>query len=103
MLQTVGSKGVGGKQPHRRLHFSKKLNCYGFFYMNKNFKSKQELRQAVWAYMEENNLVVFPRPCYGRIPNFAGSRVAAERLKTFTEWDDARILSCERCSFRKGI
>lgn len=60
--------------------------------MNKNFKSKQELRQAVWKYMEENDLVIFPRPCYGRIPNFVGSRAAAERLKTLTEWKDARAI-----------
>ncbi|MCF6154208.1 MAG: 5-formyltetrahydrofolate cyclo-ligase [Candidatus Brocadia sp.] len=60
--------------------------------MNKTFKSKQELRQAVWAYMEENNLVTFPRPCYGRIPNFVGSRAAAERLKTLIEWKEARAI-----------
>lgn len=60
--------------------------------MNKTFKSKQELRQAVWASMEENNLVTFPRPCYGRIPSFIGSRAAAERLKILTEWKEARAI-----------
>ena len=60
--------------------------------MNKTFKSKQELRQAVWVYMEENNLVVFPRPCYGRISNFVGSRSAAERIKALREWKDARVI-----------
>ena len=34
----------------------------------KVYKSKQDLRQAVWDFMEENNLVTFPRPCYGKIP-----------------------------------
>lgn len=63
-----------------------------FLYMNIVFKNKQELRQAVWAYMEENNLVTFPRPCYGRIPNFVGSRSAAERLKILTEWKEARVI-----------
>lgn len=42
--------------------------------------------------MEENNLVTFPRPCYGRIPNFVGSKAAAERLKTLTEWKEARAI-----------
>ena len=60
--------------------------------MNKTFKSKQELRQAVWASMEENNLVTFPRPCYRRIPNFIGSRAAAERLKTLMEWKEASAI-----------
>lgn len=56
------------------------------------FKSKQELRQAVWDYMEKNNLVTFPRPCYGRIPNFIGSQAATDKLKTLTEWKEARII-----------
>lgn len=60
--------------------------------MNKTFKSKQELRQAVWASMEKNNLVTFPRPCYGRIPNFVGSRAAAEKLKTLMEWKEASAI-----------
>lgn len=60
--------------------------------MNIAYKSKQELRQAVWAFMEGNNLVTFPRPYYGRIPNFIGSRNAAEMLKTLPEWKEARVI-----------
>lgn len=56
------------------------------------FKSKKEVREAVWAFMEENDLVTFPRPCHGRIPNFIGSKVAAERLKTLPEWREARVV-----------
>lgn len=56
------------------------------------FRNKQELRQAVWAYMEKNNLVTFPRPCYGRIPNFVGSSSATERLKSFAEWEKAKAV-----------
>lgn len=59
---------------------------------NTVFESKQKLRQAVWEYMEEHNLVTFPRPCYGRIPNFIGSRAAVERLKTLKEWKKARVI-----------
>lgn len=56
------------------------------------FKSKQELRQAVWAHMEKNNLVTFPRPCYRRIPNFVGSGVATDKLKTLREWKEAKVI-----------
>jgi len=56
------------------------------------FKSKQELRQAVWTFMENNTLVAFPRPCYGRIPNFIGSKAASDRLKTINEWKEARFI-----------
>ncbi len=59
---------------------------------NLTCKNKQELRQAVWSYMENNNLVTFPRPCYGRIPNFTGSRTATERLKTLFEWKNADVI-----------
>lgn len=56
------------------------------------FKIKQELRQAVWTYMEDHNLVAFPRPCFGRIPNFVGSRAAAKRMKTLMEWKEAGLI-----------
>lgn len=56
------------------------------------FQSKQEIRQFVWDHMERNNLVTFPRPCHGRIPNFTGSRDATERLKTLAEWKKARVI-----------
>lgn len=59
---------------------------------NTVFKSKQEIRQAVWVYMENNNLVTFPRPCYRRIPNFIGSQTATDKLKTLTEWKEARVI-----------
>ena len=58
----------------------------------KNFKSKQEIRRVVWSSMETNNLVIFPRPCYGRIPNFMGSKAAAERLRTLKKWQEARVI-----------
>lgn len=57
-----------------------------------SYNNKQEIRKAVWDYMEEHNLVAFPRPCYGRIPNFVGSRSATERLKTLREWKEARVV-----------
>jgi 5-formyltetrahydrofolate cyclo-ligase len=56
------------------------------------YRSKQALRQAVWTYMEENSLVAFPRPCFGRIPNFLGSGAATENLKTLQEWKSARVI-----------
>jgi 5-formyltetrahydrofolate cyclo-ligase len=56
------------------------------------FGSKQELRKFIWTYMEKNNLVGFPRPCYGRIPNFIGSKAVIERLKTLIEWQKAKVI-----------
>ncbi len=60
--------------------------------LNAVFKTKQELREAVWAYTEDNDLVAFPKPCHGRIPNFRGAPAAAERLKTLEEWKEAAVI-----------
>lgn len=56
------------------------------------FRTKEELRQAVWAWMEEHDLVAFPRPCFGRIPNFVGAAAAAERLAGLPEWVQAKVV-----------
>ncbi len=58
----------------------------------RNFKKKDEIRKAVWEYMEMNNLVSFPRPCFGRIPNFIGSDIAVQRLKNLKEWKEAKFI-----------
>ncbi len=43
-------------------------------------KVKEAIRQRIWRLMEEKDIADFPRPVYGRIPNFKGSDVACERL-----------------------
>ncbi|MCS7250027.1 MAG: 5-formyltetrahydrofolate cyclo-ligase [candidate division WOR-3 bacterium] len=53
-------------------------------------KSKEEIRKEIWEYMEKNNLVSFPRPCYGRIPNFIGSEKAARKLYQIQEFLKAK-------------
>jgi len=40
------------------------------------------LRERVWQELERRGVVTFPRPVYGRIPNFVGSDVAAQRLRS---------------------
>ncbi|MEO0096628.1 MAG: 5-formyltetrahydrofolate cyclo-ligase [candidate division WOR-3 bacterium] len=49
-------------------------------------KTKEEIRKDIWEYMERNNLVIFPVPCYGRIPNFIGSEKAARKLYEIKEF-----------------
>lgn len=58
----------------------------------KRFKSKEDLRRAVWDYLEKNNLVSFPRPCFGRIPNFIGVEKAVTNLLKLPEWRKARVI-----------
>lgn len=42
--------------------------------------TKQSLRSDMWTHMDKNDLVSFPKPCKGRIPNFKGAPAAAEKL-----------------------
>ncbi len=58
----------------------------------RTFKNKRELRNAVWEFMEKRNLVTFPRPCFGRIPNFKGSEIATKNLKNLKEWKEAKVI-----------
>ncbi len=42
--------------------------------------SKEDIRRRIWSRMEREGIARFPRPVYGRIPNFAGAEEAARRL-----------------------
>ncbi len=57
-------------------------------------RSKQVVRQKIWQVLEDKNIADFPRPCFGRIPNFTGSRQASERIKEITEFQSARCVFC---------
>jgi len=46
----------------------------------KRFTDKAAARKAAWDALVEAKAARFPFPIHGRIPNFAGSREAAERL-----------------------
>ncbi len=54
--------------------------------------NKQEIRQQVWEHLEKENLARFPRPVYGRIPNFVGAEKAAELLGALPEFKRARTV-----------
>ncbi len=55
-------------------------------------EEKRRIRRAVWELMERANVAAFPRPVYGRIPNFVGSREAAERLASTEEFETASVV-----------
>ncbi|MEM2282707.1 MAG: 5-formyltetrahydrofolate cyclo-ligase [Candidatus Hadarchaeales archaeon] len=43
-------------------------------------EAKQRIRERIWRELEERGITTFPKPVEGRIPNFQGSELAAERL-----------------------
>lgn len=53
---------------------------------------KKSIRERIWRLMEERNIARFPRPVYGRIPNFVGAEKAAERIFRTSIWRKARVI-----------
>jgi len=53
---------------------------------------KQQLREKIWNEMERSRIAVFPFPCRGRIPNFKGAEIAAERLRQLEDWKIAKVV-----------
>lgn len=64
---------------------------------------KASIRQRIWRLLEEQNIARFPRPVYGRIPNFAGAREAAMNLAKTRVWREARIVKVNPDSPQKWV
>ncbi|NXU91098.1 MTHSD protein, partial [Xiphorhynchus elegans] len=52
--------------------------------------SKGDIRDKVWAHLEDSGLAEFPRPVHGRIPNFKGSLQACGSLRELGAFSRAR-------------
>ncbi len=53
---------------------------------------KRSIRERIWKLLEERNIAKFPRPVYGRIPNFVGADKAALNLFRMDIWRNAKII-----------
>lgn len=53
--------------------------------------TKETIRRRVWEHLERNKLSLFPRPVFGRIPNFKGCEEAAAKLE---ELEAFKIAKC---------
>lgn len=56
-----------------------------------SMKSKDKVRKEIWAAMDREGVSRFPG-AEGRIPNFAGAKLAAERLAGHRLWKRARTI-----------
>jgi 5-formyltetrahydrofolate cyclo-ligase len=54
-------------------------------------RSKDKVRQEIWKAMDREGVSRFPG-AEGRIPNFAGAKLAAERLATHRLWKRAQVI-----------
>lgn len=55
-------------------------------------KSKEEIRNFIWNKMEKEDIASFPRPVFGRIPNFVGSDKTCEKIKELLEFKNAKAV-----------
>ncbi|MEM2338988.1 MAG: 5-formyltetrahydrofolate cyclo-ligase [Nitrososphaerales archaeon] len=54
--------------------------------------SKEEIRRRIWNDMEKRGIALFPKPVYGRIPNFIGADKAALKLIELPEFKSAEVV-----------
>ena len=64
---------------------------------------KDEIRNRIWRILEEKNIADFPRPVYGRIPNFKGSDLTCERIRELEEYKRARVVKVNPDSPQRRI
>ncbi|MGQ4892494.1 MAG: 5-formyltetrahydrofolate cyclo-ligase [Candidatus Njordarchaeia archaeon] len=57
-------------------------------------KIKEKIREKIWKTMETRGVTRFPKPIYGRIPNFVGSEKAADRIWDLKRFHDADVIFC---------
>ena len=55
-------------------------------------REKENLRNKIWSLMEKRGLGDFPFPLKGRIPNFKGSDLAAEKVRSLEVWKKAKVI-----------
>lgn len=60
--------------------------------MNEEFRAKQAARQHAWDILEREGLSRPPFPVHGRIPNFVGAELAAQRLFAEPVWAEAKAI-----------
>jgi len=65
--------------------------------------SKSEIRKRIWRLLEERNVAIFPKPVWGRIPNFKGHEVAAAKLVRHRVFRRARVVFCNPDSPQRPV
>jgi 5-formyltetrahydrofolate cyclo-ligase len=66
-------------------------------------KTKAEIRKEIWDLLEKKKVVTFPLPVSGRIPNFIGANLAAQKLKELDAWRKARVIKSNPDSPQKSV
>lgn len=66
-------------------------------------ENKDIIRNMIWDTLNDKNLFLFPKPIYGRIPNFKGSTAAAKLLRNTDEWINSNVIFSSPDSAQKKV
>lgn len=66
-------------------------------------RDKEEIRRQIWNHMEKQNIARFPRPVFGRIPNFIGADEAAAKLRSMSKYQKAKVLKVNPDSPQRAV
>ncbi len=64
---------------------------------------KKSVREKIWKLLEEKGVARFPKPVYGRIPNFIGAEEAANKLFKLSMWRKAELVKVNPDSPQKPV
>ena len=64
---------------------------------------KRKIRERIWNLLEQSNVARFPKPVYGRIPNFIGAEKAAQNLLRTSIWRNAKVVKVNPDSPQKPV
>ena len=81
----ISGAGVGS------LQFRMRRSGFGEGYVCRMTPSKDSVRKEIWQAMEREGVSRFPG-AEGRIPNFAGAKMAAEKLAGHRLWKRAQAI-----------
>ncbi len=65
--------------------------------------NKYEIRRKIWEELEKRNIARFPRPVYGRIPNFKGAEICSKKLFTEEKWQKSKVVKVNPDSPQREI
>ncbi|MCW1300896.1 MAG: 5-formyltetrahydrofolate cyclo-ligase [Candidatus Nanoarchaeia archaeon] len=57
-------------------------------------EEKMKIRIYIWRLLEKKGVARFPLPLDGRIPNFKGSEIVAQKVRELMEWRKADVIFC---------
>ena len=66
-------------------------------------RTKQQVRDRIWALLESEGAAKPPGRVVGKIPNFLGAEAAADRLAALPAWQEARVLKANPDKAQRAV